>query len=208
MLSDGLDAATRALVTLAAAVAVGREPLIEEQSRAAVAADVPAVWIDELLLQSVLMVGWPRALVAAGIWRRASGARAPAADPSLTEDSEQWRRRGEATCAVVYGTNYSRLRENVRALHPALDAWMIVEGYGRVLSRPALDLGRRELCVIAQTAVLGTPRQLHSHLRGALHAGVGEDVVEESLAMVSADLDPSHRELAQATWARVRKREE
>ena len=53
--------------------------------------------------------------------------------------------RGEATCAAVYGPFYERLRLNIRALHPALDAWMIVEGYGKVLGRPGLDLARREL---------------------------------------------------------------
>ena len=119
------------------------------RAREAVAAEVPSVWVDELLLLSMLMAGWPRALTAAAVWRRESGARAPAADASATETLDDWRTRGEALCRVVYGANYERLRENVRALHPALDAWMVRDGYGRVLSRPGLDLVRRELCVVA-----------------------------------------------------------
>ena len=90
------------------------------------------------------------------------------------------------------------------ALHPALDAWMLTEGYGRTLSRPGLDLLRRELCVIAQTAVLDTPRQLHSHLRGALNAGGSFETVEaallEVIPFVPADQWKSVKEL----WEQVR----
>jgi 4-carboxymuconolactone decarboxylase len=203
-LEGPLDPATRSLIALAAAIAVGAEELIAGRSRDAVAADVPPIWADELVLQSVLMVGWPRALVAAGIWRRETGVQAPAADSSAVENPDLWRRRGEATCQVVYGGNYRRLRENVRALHPALDWWMVSEGYGRVLSRPALDLARRELCVIAQTAVLGTERQLHSHLRGALHAGAAVTAVEAALEIIAADLPEPARALAREVWERVR----
>src|SRR6188508_316608 len=128
-----LDDPTRALIRLAVAVARGREDEIVARSREAAAVEVPSVWVDELLLLSMLMVGWPRALSAAAVWRRESGLRAPAADASLTETLEDWRIRGEALCRVVYGANYERLRENVRALHPALDAWMVRDGYGRVL---------------------------------------------------------------------------
>lgn len=206
ILDAPLDPATSALVRLASAIALGREPLIAERSRAAVQADVPSVWVDELLLQSMLMVGWPRTLVAAGTWRRESGARAPAADRSASESPVEWRRRGEVTCARVYGVNYQRLRQNVHALHPALDGWMVTDGYGKVLSRPALDLARRELCVVAQTAVLGTERQLHSHLRGALHAGATADVVEETLALVAPDLEPGLHDLARTTWERAGQR--
>ena len=46
---------------------------------------------------------------------------------------------------MIYGDNYAKLRESVRALHPAMDVWMITEGYGRTLGRPGLDLTRREL---------------------------------------------------------------
>ena len=60
---DHLDGPTRALVVLAAAIATGREPLVEEQCRACVFASVPALWVDELLLQSLLMVGWPFSLL-------------------------------------------------------------------------------------------------------------------------------------------------
>lgn len=206
-LDSPLDPATRALIRLAAAIAAGDDALVADRSRAAVAADVPPVWVDELLLQSVLMVGWPRALVAAGIWRQESGARGPATDVSLAEDPGQWRARGETACALIYGDNYQRLRENVRALHPALDAWMISDGYGRILSRPALDLKRRELCTVAQTAVLGTARQLHSHLRGSLHAGAAPGEVEEAMALTAEDLTPELAAGMRATWEKVVRRE-
>lgn len=187
-MTDGatLDEPTRALVELAAAIAQGEESAVREEVAAAVAAGVPAAWGDELLLQSVLMCGWPRTLIAAAAWRKA----VPALGAGATDDiahaaHAEWTARGEETCRLIYGDNYQRLRRNVAALHPALDAWMVTEGYGRTLSRPGLDLVRRELCTVAQTAVLDTPRQLHSHLRGALNAGASPAQVEAALAAVN-----------------------
>src|SRR6185369_4303400 len=119
-----------------------------------------------------LFAGFPRALNAARAWRAVSGRDAPDEDEeSLKADLAAWRERGEETCAVVYGDHYEKLRENIRTLHPALDEWMIVDGYGKVLSRPGVDLRTRELCVVAACATSGQQRQLHSHLHGALNAG-------------------------------------
>jgi 4-carboxymuconolactone decarboxylase len=134
--------------------------------------------VEEIILQSYLFAGFPRTLNAMRTWRMVSERAAPAYDEGRNDaadgfagDLETWRRRGEETCAVVYGDSYEKLRENIRALHPELDDWMIVDGYGKVLSRPGLDLKTRELCVVAACAVAGQQRQLHSHLRGALNSG-------------------------------------
>ena len=54
---------------------------------------------------------------------------------------------------------------------------MITEGYGKVLSRPGLDLERRELCIVAACAATEQDRQLHSHLHGALNVGVAPDAI-------------------------------
>jgi alkylhydroperoxidase/carboxymuconolactone decarboxylase family protein YurZ len=54
-----LDRETTALVSLAVAIALGREELIAARSGEAVAAGVAPLWVDELLLQSVLMLGHP-----------------------------------------------------------------------------------------------------------------------------------------------------
>lgn len=199
-----LDDATRALVALAAAIAQGEEPEVRDRVADAVAAGVAPGWGDELLLQSVLMVGWPRTLVAAALWRKAVGA-APSGDAAELDyaDHAEWTRRGEETCHTVYGGNYAKLRQNVRALHPALDAWMLTEGYGRTMSRPGLDLLRRELCVIAQTAVLNTPRQLHSHLRGALNAGASFPMVDAALAEVNAFVSYDDWKAIKELWDQV-----
>src|SRR3954447_19124328 len=125
------------------------------------------------------MVGYPRALIAFGVWRKFSGVPAPESDEGQNYALvAEWTGRGEEVCARVYGENYRKLRESVRALHPAIDAWMITEGYGRTMGRPNLDLLRRELCIVAQTAVLEAPKQLHSHLRGALNAGASFGQIE------------------------------
>lgn len=204
-LRPSLDPATRALVALAAAIAQGEEPEIRDRVGEAVAAEVPPVWGDELLLQSVLMVGWPRTLVAAALWRKAIGIGPTGGEDDLPyADHPDWTRRGEETCRTVYGDNYAKLRRNVRELHPALDAWMVTEGYGRTMSRPGLDLARRELCVIAQTAVLNTPRQLHSHLRGALNAGASYEMVEAALKIVIGFVTHEDWKAIKELWEQVR----
>ncbi len=199
-----LDSPTGALVALAAAIGTGEPDRIGAACADAVGAGVAGAWADELLLQSVLMVGYPRALVAAGIWREVSGVAAPGADVSEKESPADWVARGAATCARVYGENYEQLRRNVRTLHPALDRWMIAEGYGRVLSRPGLDLKRRELCTVAQIAVLEAPRQLHSHLRGALHAGATVAEVNAALRIAGPFLTAEASGVAARVWAAMR----
>jgi 4-carboxymuconolactone decarboxylase len=202
---DNLDPQTRDLVRFAAAIAQGYEPELRERVTPLRSSQVPVEWVEELLLQSVLMVGYPRALIAFGVWRKFSGVPAPKDDEDTSyERWPEWARRGEETCRLVYGDNYRKLRDNTRDLHPAIDAWMITEGYGRTLSRAGLDLLRRELCTVAQTAVLEAPRQLHSHLRGSLHAGASFGQIEGVLSVVNPLLSFDQWKKIKELWRTVR----
>jgi 4-carboxymuconolactone decarboxylase len=202
---DGLDLDTRDLVRFAAAIAQGYEPELRERIGALRSSQVPVIWVEELLLQSVLMVGYPRALIAFTAWRKLSGVPAALTDPDQDyAKASEWTRRGEELCSLVYGENYGKLRESVRALQPALDAWMVTEGYGRTLARPGLDLLRRELCTVAQTAVLEAPRQLHSHLRGALNAGASFGQIDGTLSIVNPLLSFDQWKKAKELWRTVR----
>lgn len=193
-----LDASTRTLVRLAAAIAGGTEATVRQAVDDCVTGIDPDA-VEELILQSYLFAGFPRALNATRAWRAASGREAAAEPPASDGAISEWRERGEGTCAVVYGDAYQRLRENIRALHPALDDWMIVEGYGKVLSRPGLDLRTRELAIVAACAASRQQRQLHSHLHGALNAGATADELDETLSSLDAILPPiaisSYRQL-------------
>jgi 4-carboxymuconolactone decarboxylase len=202
---DQLDPPTLHLVRFAAAIALGDEPELRDRAAGCRSNQVPVPWVEELLLQSVLMVGYPRTLIAVSVWRKVGRVAAPARDPEAEYSHiGEWTARGEATCEVVYGANYRRLRENVKELHPALDLWMITEGYGRTMSRPGLDLLRRELCTVAQTAVMEVPRQLHSHLRGALHAGAAFGQVDGVLSVVNPLLSYDQWKKVKELWQSVR----
>jgi 4-carboxymuconolactone decarboxylase len=202
-----LDGPTRALVRLAARIAAGTEGDVRSAFAEALAAATEPAWVEEVILQSYLFAGFPRALNAAREWRRASGRPAPPADEGEELDrARDWLARGERTCAVVYGAMYERLRANIRSLHPALDAWMIVEGYGKVLSRPALDLRRRELCIVAVCAATLQERQLHAHLHGALHAGAEPAAVDAVFDAVAEFVDAAAAQRQRLLWQRVRGR--
>jgi len=199
-----LDDATRVLVRLGAAIAASDEATVRFWLIQA-ARDVPPAHVEELVLQSYLFCGFPRALNAAREWRRLSQRMAP--DTDEAEDvglAEEWRERGELTCAAVYGDMYEKLRLNVRDLHPALDTWMVVDGYGKVLGRPGLDLQRRELCVVAACAAMGQDRQLHSHLRGAMNVGVEPEALADTLDAIAGMIGAERARSAQLLLARVR----
>jgi 4-carboxymuconolactone decarboxylase len=78
-----------------------------------------------------------------------------------------------------------------------------VGGYGRVIGRPGLDLATRELCIAALLAVWKSPRQLHSHLRGALNAGAGRDEVTAAVEIACRYLDLGAATELRSFWGRV-----
>ena len=195
-----LDGATTALVRLAVVVSAGTDQaVIEAVGRAR--ETIPPRWVEELILQTHLFAGFPRALNAMRAWRRVEPE--PVA-PESAGSALEWRALGEETCETVYGEFYERLRANIRRLHPALDDWMIVEGYGKVLSRPGLDLPRRELCIVAACAASMQDRQLHSHLHGALNAGVEANVVDAAIDAMADLLGEARARSVRLLWARVR----
>ncbi|UCC72370.1 MAG: carboxymuconolactone decarboxylase family protein [Gemmatimonadota bacterium] len=161
--------------------------------------------VEEAILQSYLFLGFPSAIETFRRWR-AHGVDAPEA---AAEEFEAWIERGEQTCATVYGDHYERLRENIARFHPDLDRWMVLEGYGKVLSRAALSLGVREMLIIAMLVVQGASgrRQLRSHLQGALNAGVAPGDIETTIRRAAAFGPPQNLELALELWAAVRRSE-
>src|SRR5437773_11977227 len=108
--APALDARTAALVRVAVAVARGKAPELEMRFVAARDARVPGLWIEELLLQSMLVVGYPLALVAFGTWRGlggpivgdgaggAGGAGAAGAEGLAHAGRGGWAARGAGAC--------------------------------------------------------------------------------------------------------------
>ena len=156
--------------------------------------------IEEVILQSYLFLGFHASLNGMALWRNFSGT-----TPLSSEDLDcvGWVDRGQEICKLVYADKYHKLRQNVRDLHPDLEQWMIVEGYGKVLGRPGLSLKIRELCIVASLAVLGSSKQLYSHLCGALNVGANVSAVEEALAEAHSYLDEDGFLMSMKVWNKV-----
>ena len=138
--------------------------------------------IYEALLQSYLFLGFPRALeafFAAGPVLREQGNPPPAA----RVDPGAWIQSGEALCRRVYGRNYDKLVDTMRDLSPDLASWMILEGYGKVLSRRGLGPEAREYCIVAMLTTTRMWRQLRSHAIGAVNVGGTRARVRESITL-------------------------
>lgn len=197
--APALTPAERSLVRVSAALAAGREDALraalEEAARTA-----DPIEVEEALLQSYLFVGYPAALAALAAWREVGPAPPAEASP---DDWPGWARRGAALCRRVYSTQYRDLRDSVRRLHPDMERWMVVEGYGKVLARPGLAPLAREYCIVALLAVTGAGPQLYSHLRGGLNLGAPGDALAETVAVAARFMDIARSEAARATLRRV-----
>lgn len=195
-----MDERRRALVRLSASLTAAEHVQLEAMDRAAAVAPEEA---EEVLLQSYLFLGFPVALNALGVWRRRTERPAPS---PLDEGPVEWAERGEEVCRQVYGRQYEALREVMDGIHPELDRWALLEGYGKVLGRPTLDLKTRELCVGAQLAGTAASRQLHAHLRGCLNVGATVEEVDDVLDAVGDIIGPERSRGAGRVWQRVRDR--
>jgi 4-carboxymuconolactone decarboxylase len=139
-------------------------------------------------LQTYLFAGYPATINAFILLNEVAGS-----DREFLREEpaslEQWQERGEEFCRKVYGSQYESLIHNMKQLHPDLADWMILEGYGKVLSRPFLSPAVRELLTIAMTAVQQVERQFYSHVRGALNVGASPQQITSVFDQVKSYLD-------------------
>jgi 4-carboxymuconolactone decarboxylase len=169
----------RLLVLAGAVTAAGTEDELEAYFSLTKSYAVDPDPLAEVVLQTYLFAGYPRAINALFAYRDVFGDRSVPVEPAL--DAATIETRGEALCRIVYGDHYEALRRNIASLHPDLDRWMLNEGYGRVLGRPMVDTATRELAAVSALVVQGARRQLRSHLLGARHAGASPREIEETV---------------------------
>ncbi|MCI0652494.1 MAG: carboxymuconolactone decarboxylase family protein [Planctomycetes bacterium] len=159
------------LCEIAHAIAAPRAGLLREAlARARASSALTSTDVEESILQSVPYSGFPGAVEALAAWREISAAEAGAA-PAQEKEARGRRAAGARNFALVYGDQAGRVRAELRALHPALERWILEFGYARVMGRGALTLGEIEALGVA--ALLAQERRvpLTSHLRGALRNG-------------------------------------
>ncbi|HMI31697.1 MAG TPA: carboxymuconolactone decarboxylase family protein [Candidatus Limnocylindrales bacterium] len=179
------------LVSLSAAIAAGDAAAVAAAAQDADEDGTPPQAVYEAILQSYLFVGFPRAIEALFAARpvlERSGAiprKVRPADPGTDLSA------GEALCKVVYGKNYVKLMETMRGLSPDLASWMILEGYGKTLSRPGLSAAAREYCIVAILATTRMWRQLRSHAIGAVNVGGTRARVREAIALCEPVAGPA-----------------
>jgi len=111
------------------------------------------------------------------------------------DNASSWEADGQTLIRRIYGSRYEKLLDTMVVLSADLPRWMVLEGYGKVLSRPLLDSRTRELVAVGSLVPLRVPEQLRAHSRGALHVGAKPEEVRQTLR-VAALLCP--RELAAA----------
>jgi len=160
-------------------------------------ARAPRVAAEETALMLAPHAGFPAALEALRVLEDSWPGR-----PRRSREGTpaMWRRRGEALCARVYGRVYPRLVRNLKRLHPDMHAWVIEEGYGRILSRPGMSELARELVAVAALAATGWERQLVSHLLGAVRAGARRADLDFALACGTEGASPPSIRAAARAW--------
>lgn len=171
------DAVSRLLAGYSAAIALADEPCLDAVVQIGRDHSVGHGEFYEIVMQSYLFLGFPRMLEAA---EHLAGCfsdvhRPVNTEPISAEESREWFENGQDLYRRVYGDKYQALQERVESIAPEIFRWMLIEGYGKVLSRPGLSAMDRELAIVASLLIENRSRQLHSHLKGA--ANVGADSI-------------------------------
>ena len=210
LLAEGpLDPGTRGLALAAAAAAAGRRDVMRAVLKLLLRRGLDPVRLRETLLQTYLFAGYPRAINALAELTALlpDPPQPPVVDLGMDQGEDRvWLARGQALCRRVYGSAYDRLLMTMARISPELGRWMVVEGYGKVLSRPALGAKERELTAVAALMTLEVPDQLRAHLRGAFLVGAERAEVEGVLAtaaLVTPDLLDDARALLDQVAARL-----
>lgn len=193
-----LDQATMGLLCAVAGTAAGSRTIISSAVTAYFDHGGAAERLYEAILQTYLFAGFPAAIEGLKAAHTIADKRQISLASALDEPyvPERFLTRGIALFGVIYGNASDRVRQFISSLSPALEQWMLIEGYGKVLSRPAaISLLDRELAAVVALAVGGWQTQLRWHMQAAIALGASSSTLEDALAC-AALVTPAERIIA------------
>jgi len=185
---------TRSLALFSAAITDSDDPNLRAAAGICLDHRATPEQLYEVVLQSHLFLGFPRMLIAA----EALTASLPNGSLTLQpaeisgDDLATWFERGQKLCRRVYDSSYDALKTRVQNIAPEIFLWMELEGYGKVLSRPGLDIVDREMAIVACLMMENRVSQLHSHLLGALNVGAEPQLVRDVISDLSSVSPEGH----------------
>ena len=102
----------------------------------------------------------------------------------MTDDRERTYQEGLAVKRRLFGPGKER---PLPPGHLADDLLRLSDElvYGRVYTRPGLDLKTRSMLTVAALTVLGRDEELRRHLQGALHVGISPEEIKEILMQMA-----------------------
>lgn len=187
----GLEHRTRLLCIAAAAIPPADWPRFRAAVRLSAGLGLARSEVEELLLQATLFFGFPRVVTAFELLQEEWPA---ATSPGGGEvPADERRDRGLELFASIYGRNDAAVRAKLGSFHSAFHDFVIEAAYGRVLSRPGLDVRTRELVAVTALTFLDQEPQLVAHARGALRFGAEPLAVAEAMRCGGADGDRLQR---------------
>ena len=186
---------TKRLARLTTAIVLGQWEELARVRVEAPAGEPDRAW-REAVLQAHLFAGFPRLVEAYGVLETAGGLGEFDADETAHEDAATTTPRGRELFDRIYGAEAERVRAALERRQPLFASWIESHAYGRVLSRPGLDAGRRELLACCALAATGQDRQLASHARGALRCGATRAELQSVLDAIADLVRPERIERA------------
>ena len=191
---------TELVVSAAIAAARNDQAAIARWTKLASSSETLRLALYETLLQSYLFGGFPTALDALTTFSAVNGELQTSSPPTAdVHNNEVFYKRGRELCARVYGSVYPKMMDRLSAITPDLSNWMILEGYGKTLSRPGLSTILRELAIVAMLANYKREQQLISHVRGAQNVGATAAQLETCYALVYEQCSESSARLLRDT---------
>ncbi|MFN4767626.1 MAG: carboxymuconolactone decarboxylase family protein [Ignavibacteria bacterium] len=145
---------------------------------------VPYTALYEALLQIHLFSGYPASIEGLSLLQEVYNE-----EPAAIEEYnvQLFKQRGEKLCRDIYTTVFEKMNKRMHSFSPELSEWMIIDGYGKTLSRANLDIQTRELINICILSLGKWKQQVISHIRGALHVGVEIHDIEEAIECLQAE---------------------
>jgi len=166
------------LLSIVICAAQNDQEHLMEYLRKAYAEGISHEVLYEALLQIHLFAGFPASIEGLNALHSIYGDQHVQMEQS---DSAIYVQRGEHLCKEIYTTVYDKMMQRMQSISPDLAHWMILDGYGKTLSRPGLPIQDRELINLVILAMGSWKQQFISHLRGSLNIGISLSEIHNAI---------------------------